>query len=235
MQKHLQEAFFAHAKEAYPKECCGMIVKKDSRKEYVRCINQADKPEDNFIISPEEYASIEDEAEILAICHSHPDGSALPSDHDRVSCNASGLPWYIHSYPEGDLYSLVPKEVGLVGRPFVHNTSWDCYGLIKDYYKQILDISLPENDHNSFWWEEGQNLYQDNAEQAGFVFVRDGTLKKHDVIIMTIRAQVPNHGAIYLGDNRMLHHMFGQLSKEEIYGGYWLERTAFVARWNAFV
>ncbi|WP_043946890.1 NlpC/P60 family protein, partial [Ralstonia solanacearum] len=40
-----------------------------------------------------------------------------------------------------------------------------------------------------------------------------------DVILMQVRAPVPNHAAVYLGGVQMLHHLHGRLSSRDVYGG----------------
>ncbi|VDZ64752.1 NlpC/P60 family [Serratia odorifera] len=49
---------------------------------------------------------------------------------------------------------------------------------------------------------------------------------------MQVRADEPNHAAVYLGDGIMIHHMYGQLSQRVPYGGYWLARTIVTLRYK---
>ena len=101
----------------------------------------------------------------------------------------------------------------LVNRPFLHGM-FDCYTLIRDYYRRNFNVILPTNlQRNWEWWTEGSNLYVDNAKKYGFEEVQD--IKIYDVLIMNINSQVPNHGAIYLGDNKILHHIGGRFSTIE--------------------
>ncbi len=237
LNKTLQKDILAHAEREYPKEACGAIVKVGQSKKYIACINVADEKhqEDEFVISAEQYADLEDIGEILAIVHSHPDSTTSPSLRDRAVCSAMEIPWIIVSWPDGDIRTIVPEKMPLEGRPFCHGTDWDCYGLIRDYYDQKLGITLSRYDHNSFWWEEGKDFYTDSFENEGFIKVTDGSLQKHDLIIMQIRAKVPNHGAIYTGNNMILHHMFGKPSKRDVYGGYWAEKTSFILRHKSLI
>jgi proteasome lid subunit RPN8/RPN11 len=41
--------------------------------------------------------------DILKIVHSHPDGSAEPSEHDKKACKFLQIPYMIISWPEGDI------------------------------------------------------------------------------------------------------------------------------------
>lgn len=96
------------------------------------------------------------------------------------------------------------------GRPFLHGL-FDCYTLIRDYYKRNFGIYLPTNiQRNWEWWTQGENLYVENAKSFEFEEVTD--VKKHDVLIMKIGSPVPNHGAVYLGEGKILHHIAGRFS-----------------------
>ena len=237
LNKTLQAQILAHAEKEHPKEACGLIVKVDKKKVYIPCVNNASESaqKDEFVISAEDYANAEEKGEILAVVHSHPDATTMPSVRDRAVCSEMGIPWVIVSWPEGDLRTIIPEDFPLEGRPFQHGTDLDCWGLLRDYYKKKLNIELSRYEHDSYWWEEGKNLYMDNFEKEGFVRVRDGSLKEHDVIIMQIRAKVPNHGGVYLGNGQMLHHMFGKLSGRVVYGGYWAENTVAVLRHKSLI
>lgn len=105
------------------------------------------------------------------------------------------------------------ENTPFVGRPFLHGM-FDCFTLLKDYYKRNFNILLPQNlQRNWEWWTQGENLYVDNAAKYNFEVVKD--IKKHDIILMKFNSQVPNHGAIYLGNNKILHHMAGKFSTIE--------------------
>ena len=59
-----------------------------------------------------------------------------------------------------------------VGRPFVHGDT-DCYGLIRDFYKDQFGIELTNYARTDNWWNEGQNLYVDNFKNEGFYLLDD--------------------------------------------------------------
>ena len=46
-----------------------------------------------------------------------------------------------------------------------------------------------------------------------------------DAFLLAVRSVVPNHAAVYLGDNKILHHVLGRLSNLENYGGMWKHMT----------
>lgn len=230
----------AHAEREFPREACGLLAVIKGRLEYVPCRNIAQDQNEQFGIAPEDLADVEDQGEIVGIVHSHPNVPARPSAADKVQCEASGLPWHIvHvSIPDGEenpkageIYSFEPTgyQAPLVNRPFVHGIL-DCYTLIRDYFAREKGIVLPNFQRSDGWWERGENLYVDQYEQAGFVQVPAESLRKDDVILMAIRSKVPNHGAVYLGDELILHHLYNRLSSRDLYGGYWQEMTCRVVR-----
>jgi cell wall-associated NlpC family hydrolase len=50
------------------------------------------------------------------------------------------------------------------------------------------------------------------------------------VVLMQVKSKVANHGAVYLGDDKLLHHLHGRLSCHDVYGGYWARHTLAVVR-----
>lgn len=245
MNKRIAKTIALHAEFEYPNECCGLIALNSSgTPEYFPCENSAVTPSSNFRIAAEEWARVEDSGEILAVVHSHPDYPATPSAADRVLCEASGLPWYIQEVREGksmELGMFCPSgfKAPLIGRPF-HYGVLDCLQLVRDYYSRELGITLPAYEHEDDWWNNGQDYYRERLPKAGFYQVDD--LRQGDVVLMQIRSPVPNHAGIYLETGKLqseecfaqpgtiLHHLYGQLSRRDNYGGYWSDVT--VSYWR---
>lgn len=216
-----------HAQENIDVEVCGVVVIFKGREKYIRCRNISETDSsDHFILHPEDYAKAEDMGEVTHIVHSHPKTNPNPSEADLVGIEKSGLPWIIVN-PRTEQYT-VTKPSGytapLIGRQFVHGTL-DCYALVKDYYKETLNIELPEIFRQDDWWHKGQSLYRDNFEKAGFIEVDISGVRKHDCFIISNGSTEPNHAAVYLGDGKILHHVQGRLSSIDVFGGFWLQNT----------
>ncbi len=230
---HWQSAALDHAREVYPIESCGVAL---AGGEYWRCKNLADTPIEHFIIDPRDYAAAEEAGEITAVVHSHPNASANPSPADRVACEESGLPWWIVGLPSGTWRSCTPcgYTEPLIGRPFTHGVL-DCYALIRDWYRIERDIDLPNFERRDDWWLRGCDLYLDHCAEAGFRCV-SRQAPPHpevgDVVLMQIRANVSNHGAIWLGSDVILQHLYGRLSGRVTYGGYWRKHTTHWLRYG---
>lgn len=224
--------FLEHARQVSPREACGLIIIEKGRERLVICQNVADESTDQFEISTKDYVAAELRGEVVAVVHSHPKTNPLPSEADRVACEATGLEWHIVATITGDWHSFRPSgyKAPLVGRTWAHGLL-DCYSLVRDYYAEELGIQLPDFDRAAEWWHKGFNLYIENFEKAGFVEVKDGSLKKHDVILMQVpRSPVTNHAAVFLGNDKILHHIYKRLSSREIYSGMWAKCTTKIVR-----
>lgn len=120
------------------------------------------------------------------------------------------------------------ENTPLIGRPFLHGL-FDCYTLVKDYFKRNFNQILPTNlQRNWEWWNTGSNLYLEHAANYGFEEVHD--IKKHDLLVMSLTSPVPNHGAIYLGDNKILHHVAGRFSTIENFGSVYKHKLSVILR-----
>jgi cell wall-associated NlpC family hydrolase len=119
----------------------------------------------------------------------------------------------------------------LIGREFVHGIQ-DCFTLIADWYERERGIILPNFHRDDNWWLNGENLYLDNYEKAGFRAVDVGSNPEPgDVFLMQVRSRVPNHAGIYIGNGMFIHHLYRQLSRRDVYGGPWAEKTRLVVRY----
>ncbi len=225
MDDAIVSAVREHAAREAPRECCGVVVAVDGRQVYRACRNLS--PVDaQFDIDPLDLIAAGREGEIKAICHSHVFVSAQPSPADLVECERSGLPWLIVNHPTGAAHWFEPSgyEAPLLGRVFVHGVL-DCYALVRDWYRRELGVDLMDFKRPDDWWLHGGDLYRENFARAGFVPVEMSALKRGDMIVMTVRSKVPNHAAVYLGDQVILQHLQGRLSSRDVYGGWFLKNT----------
>lgn len=163
--------------------------------------------------------------------HSHPYQPPVPSQADRVGCEASGVPWIILGWPSGVLQKICPTGyvAPLIGRVFCHGVL-DCYTLVRDYYQQHLQILLPDFERQDQWWKAGGNLYRENFARAGFVEIAPESIRCHDVIVMQLGSNVANHAACYLGDGLILHHPMNRLSGRDVFGGFWKKNAVLYLR-----
>lgn len=82
------DALVAHAREAAPSECCGVLLGRGGAViESRRAANLAADPQRNFSVDPRDHIAARREArgrglEIVGFYHSHPRSSATPSPTD---------------------------------------------------------------------------------------------------------------------------------------------------------
>lgn len=205
-----------HARSAFPKESCGLIVKD----RYIPCSNSSDEPPDRFKISMEEFVRVSKEhGPVLAVVHSHVNGPDYPSKLDMESQMAMNVPWGIIVVKPG--YVAEPFWFGdgvpvppLLERPFRWGVT-DCYALVRDWYRLSFDMHLPNFPREDEWWLNGGNMFEDCYEEAGFVRLDGKRLpeKPGDVVVGKIYSKVPNHCGVYEGDGLMLHHLGNRLSE----------------------
>lgn len=240
----IKKAINAHANRDYPREACGVIV----GKEYIPCKNVA-ADDAQFEIDVMDLVGAEKEGKILAYCHSHPDGSVLPSMPDRVQMNLHGLPWIITNGSEVAIHKPDGYQAPLLGREY-HHSLMDCYSLVKDYYHRELGITLNDYERTDAWWEDAKSkpLYVDNFKEEGFVEV--DTIQKHDLILCRLgRTAHINHALVFIGDGTLksertedvigdclvLHHPYGRDSIREMYGESWQRRAAMIIRHKSLI
>jgi proteasome lid subunit RPN8/RPN11 len=93
ISKDVLERIKAHGRQAYPEECCGVLLgdingdEKNVRHAIEIRNERQDQRERRFLITPEAYQHAEKEGrsrglEILGFYHSHPDHPARPSRYD---------------------------------------------------------------------------------------------------------------------------------------------------------
>lgn len=122
-----------------------------------------------------------------------------------------------------------PVGNNLTGRPWDYGT-FDCYSLTRDYFAE-KGVQLHDYPREGFWWERGESWFMDNFEKEGFVEIDQSELVPGCVIIMQIMSPTPNHTAVYLGDNVILHHLMNRLSSREIYGEFYRKVTKHVLKY----
>ena len=233
LSEEIKNQALIHAKEEDPRESVGLVNIVRGREKYYRCRNQAEEPELHFCLDPSDYLKCEKQGEIVAVIHSHPTTSQEPSEADKVACERNNLPWFIVN-PNTEKWSYYEPSgftLPYVGRHWAHGIV-DCYTLWKDWYKGELGIEMSEYNRQDDWWHKGENLYLDNFEKEGMREIKLEDIQYGDIILMNIESPVPNHAAIYLGENVILHHVTNRLSSRDVYkwGGYYHKMTEKVLR-----
>ncbi|MBS7812343.1 NlpC/P60 family protein [Roseococcus pinisoli] len=224
----VEAAIQKHAVEMHPQEACGVVTAQG----YVRCANVADDPLKNFAISEEELAL---HRPIFAIVHSHPGGSLTPSELDQQRQIDGDLIWGICAVHHDPVDGLTPLPVlwwgdgvwqdhdlpPLIARPFRWGPTGtdgagDCFSLARDYYQLHHGFLMDEVARASGFWRRGADPYGTRWKSAGFEKIELTDMQPGDAVFLCIRADVPNHAAIFLGEGGLiLHHLENHLSYRE--------------------
>ena len=225
------EEIVNHCKSESPREACGLVILFKGRYKYVPCKNVADNESttEEFAIHPLEFAKAEDDGEIVAVVHSHPERDASPGPTDLLSQQKEGIDWLIIGLNGGlssEMFWLKgeKKELPLYGRPYSWHVN-DCGSFIRDFYKQEFGIYIPDFYRPENFWEKEIEVYLDVYEKAGFHKIEMPDLKYGDVILFALGSHITTHGAVYVGDNNIAHHLRGRLSCRDVLGKYYLDRA----------
>lgn len=230
----LTQALRQEALARYPQEACGLIVGVGKKTRFVPCRNISPFPKEQFVLCPEDYMKAADMGEVIALWHSHPEGTCEPSDADRAGCQAMQIPWLISAIrKEGEGFChLGPQliepdgfKADYIGRPYVFGV-FDCYTLFVDYYEREFGIKLdpyPEL-REMDWWKSGKDFFGEHFAAQDFIEVTDGTWQQGDGLIFSVDSLVPNHIAIYVTGDIILHHVNGRLSRRDTLSGFWGDR-----------
>ena len=165
----------------------------------------------------------------------------LPTLEEIEWMNTTNMYLLKVAFPSG-MYQLFTPIAYKDKFPYV-NRQWaageaDCYRLVLDYYKNELKIDLPVlitpiNYIEQSRSYQGQNLFLSGWEESGMVQVL--IPQPGDVIYMrtgNTPTPGPDHCAIYLEDNKILHHYINRLSTIQDYSGLWKESEVMVLRHN---
>ena len=247
--KQIESAIKKFAEQDYPKESCGVITKSGKKLVAIRCENVADNPEQRFVIATEEYRQHIDNGEVYGIWHSHVNESPEPSVTDIAACNATGVDWFIISINLGDfdrfyfsdIVHVAPQDIeeGYLERPYIYGIK-DCFTLARDYYQKEFSIAIDFRAEGYpellDWEQQGINMLVDSYKKAGFVSLLDEEAIDGDLFLIKISPTVTDHIAVYIGDDRILHHCMGRLSRTDVYGGgFYQKHTTHHLRHQSFM
>lgn len=218
-----------HVKSVLPNEACGFLVEDG----FVQCINIHPKPNESFAISAEDYAKAEGRS-IIAVFHSHTGKNNKFSQHDIKSCKSLNTPWLMYCYGTNSWHYMDPTgNAPYTERQWVYGVH-DCYGLVRDYYKNEFGILLDDFERNGeFEWTSPEwRMFESNFKEQGFIAIEGSELRRGDIFLMQLQATNPNHvGVLHSPETGVFyHHLLDRLSEANVYGGYWKKCTNKILR-----
>ena len=121
----------------------------------------------------------------------------------------------------------------ILGREWAWGVT-DCYTLVRDWYKEKLNINLIDWHRPTTLEEFNKNpMFEKCAEETGFRELRsDEKLINGDLLFMSILSNNLNHVAIFV-DGDVLHHLTDRLSCIEPYSEWLLKCTGKRLRYVA--
>jgi proteasome lid subunit RPN8/RPN11 len=211
-------------------EVCGYIRKTANDYEYVPCENVHDKPEDHFRFHKMDQVIIMTDPDVVAFCHSHPNGPDIPSLLDMETQVRVGKPAVIVCrnvlFGTIDLFSFGDHTLDypLDGRDFRYGVQ-DCYEALRGWVWQNEHRKMASVPREVDWWNIGRgnpaklsenpNMYETMFEDFGYREYQVELSKPHsvchprvgDLVLMKLgNAPVCNHAAVYVGNSLIYHH-----------------------------
>jgi len=229
-----------HFIDVYPREGCGVVIKGT----FYPCINAHPQPTEHFTIGATELLELSaTHGAVEAVLHSHPIHKSRiykwpaewPSQHDQEQCLKGSVPWGIVSTDGENLSDWVWIDDSVIaqleGREFQHGI-YDCYSIVRDYYRLNQGVTLPYYPRQMDWWLKGENLYLDNFKSAGFAEINIAEATTGDVLLIQVGSPVPNHAAVLIDPHTILHHLWNRLSAVDSFAR-WRRHVVKVLRYGS--
>lgn len=228
MNLRIKRLIKTHALAETPKESCGFIYTTEKDVNTFACKNISVEPEEAFEIEQDQYFDCCRHGQVIGIYHSGRDAAFSLSDIHNA--DNWPLPLYLYSTNEDSFKTYIPKNyrTDYIGRQFIWGV-YDCYTLVKDYYRREKNIHLGDYDCDESY-ETGQK--QDimlNLGKEGFLQSSDiSSANESDVLIFKCGNEW--HIGVYLGNNSFLHQPLRGQSRIEAIDGFWAKNLKFVLK-----
>lgn len=109
----------------------------------------------------------------------------------------------------------------------------DCFSLARSFYIDNFGITVPDYARPTDWVAGRLDLPRLLYERNNFAMITDWRpqdLRPGDVLMMSVNDTAANHIAIYVGDNNIIHHLYGRQSCEETFRGFWRSSVCYLLR-----
>jgi cell wall-associated NlpC family hydrolase len=109
----------------------------------------------------------------------------------------------------------------------------DCLSLFRDFYKLNFNIEITNYARPSDWSSDKLDLMRLCYEREGFNMITEwklGDLRPGDLLCMSIGERNANHFAVYLGEDELIHHLYGRMSSKETFRGFYRNSVLYILR-----
>jgi cell wall-associated NlpC family hydrolase len=125
------------------------------------------------------------------------------------------------------------KYEHLVGRPFTGIGRDDCLKLMRDVYRDNFGIEISDYARPHDWSSDTLDLMRLCYRRERFEMITDWRptdLRPGDLLCMAIGSSNANHFAVYLGDDQIIHHLYGRMSSVEVFRDFYRNSICYVLR-----
>jgi len=105
INEKIRKASFRKPKE----EVCGFIILKDDKFDILEVENMAEDKESEFYISAKSFLYARENNQLVAVFHSHPNGTEESSQYDKNCSEATCIPFVIFSTQTRKFSVYVPE------------------------------------------------------------------------------------------------------------------------------
>ena len=215
LSKKIKRTIKEHSLKESPRESCGLITTKDGVLSVHKALNGATDSH-RFRINPFDYVKASGKGKIIAVYHSHVKGCNF-SELDKFNSETHELTYILYCLENNSFLTYDPKNEfnNYIGRDFEWGVS-DCFTLVRDFYKEKLNIEIGDYPREEGWAEKFGPLFDKYLGKENFKEVKN--LKKYDGILFRSRKEgCSTHCAIYLGEGLMLHQPRNTVSRIDDY------------------
>jgi len=197
-------------------------------------------PENHFKVDAREFYKLG----AVALVHSHPvitgkntridiNGTYIdprtPSKNDMISQINMDVPFGIVSTDGKEVTAPIwfpDLESDLIGQHYLGGV-YDCFRVVRAYYWQKHGLLIADQPRDYDWWNEDPSMYITHYHNRGFHEIQESELREGDGMIIRL-GRHEGHAAIYVGDNKILHHMNNKLSGYDSYDKWRRNMTRFL-------
>lgn len=236
MNTRVKQDIVNHARAMPGEEVCGFIYQAEDGVHAFPCRNVAPEARHEcFEIDPADYVTVHGMGRVCGLYHggmTHTNEGF--SEEDLAVAGEMVLPSYLYCGPSDKWARYIPPtyHVDPIGRMWAWGEA-DCYSTVELHYRQKRAVYMGDYDRDESFERATEPIIMRHVTEEGFVAVDPAAPIVNDDVLLfrTPGCAYPQHLAVVVGPNQMLHHPRNQLSRVDPVDGPWLRRLAGVFRY----